>query len=106
MNQCGALHGTVIPTATLTGEISTIVSLTGEISTIVSLIGEATIPHIVPVQPYEGDYSVVPKVVSDVILPTEGKQMKSDVAVLKIPQYEVSNDAGGKTLIMGDEYYG
>ena len=95
MNQCGALHGTVIPTATLAGEISTIVSL----------IGEATIPHIVPVQPYEGDYSVVPKVVSDVILPTEGKQMKSDVAVLKIPQYEVSNDAGGKTFIIGEEYY-
>lgn len=95
MNQCGALYGTVTPTATLMGGISAIVSL----------IGEATIPHIVPVQPYEGDYSVVPKVVSDVTLPTDGKQMKSDVTVLKIPQYEVSNDAGGKTFIIGEEYY-
>ena len=41
-----------------------------------------------------------------VTLPTKSKTMKDDVTVLKIPQYEVSNEAGGNTLIMGDEYYG
>ena len=30
--------------------------------------------------------------------------MMYDVNVAKIPQYEVSNAAGGLTLIMGDEY--
>ena len=32
--------------------------------------------------------------------------LKDNVTVKKIPQYIVSNDAGGATLIMGDEYFG
>lgn len=31
--------------------------------------------------------------------------MPDDVTVRKIPRYEVSNDCGGVTLIMGDEYF-
>lgn len=56
--------------------------------------------------PYTGDYRVTPKIYTPVTLPTKSKTMKDDVTVLKIPQYEVSNEAGGNTLIMGDEYYG
>lgn len=56
--------------------------------------------------PYTGDYWVTPKIYTPVTLPTKSKTMKDDVTVLKIPQYEVSNEAGGNTLIMGDEYYG
>lgn len=57
-------------------------------------------------EPYDGEYDITPKVSAPVVLQTEGKIMKKDVTVLKIPQFEVSNPEGGKTLIIGDEYYG
>ena len=57
-------------------------------------------------EPYTGEYDVTPNVSTPVVLQTEGKTMKKDVTVLKIPQFEISNPEGGKTLIIGDEYYG
>ena len=71
----------------------------------VSLSGVVTIPTIVSIPLYEGEYSITPKVASDVVLPTNGKKMQQDVIVLKIPQFEVSNESSGKTLIIGEEYY-
>lgn len=55
---------------------------------------------------YDGDYEVTPKTMSEVTLETKSKTMKDNVTVLKTPQYEVSNEADGVTLILGDEYYG
>ncbi len=55
-------------------------------------------------KPYEGDYDVTPKIYEPVVLPTRNRLLTRDVNVAKIPQYEVSNAAGGLTLIMGDEY--
>lgn len=55
---------------------------------------------------YTGPYTVTPKVNTAVTLATKALRMKEDVVVHKIPQYEVSNEAGGKTFIVGDEYYG
>lgn len=55
---------------------------------------------------YTGAYQVTPKIYEPVTMKTKQKVMKDDVTVLKIPQFEVSNEAGGNTLIMGDEYYG
>lgn len=55
---------------------------------------------------YTGPYEVTPKVNTAVTLDTKALRMKEDVVVHKIPQYEVSNEAGGKTFIVGDEYYG
>ena len=49
---------------------------------------------------------MTPKIYGPVVLETKDKSMADDVTVLKIPQFEVSNEAGGNTLIMGDEYYG
>lgn len=54
---------------------------------------------------YEGSYEVTPKMSRQVVLSTKKKLMKDDVTVLKTPQFEVSNEAGGITLILGDEYY-
>ena len=48
---------------------------------------------------------MTPRVASSVVLPTSGKQMQQDVTVLKIPQFEVSNESGGKTFIIGEEYF-
>ena len=55
--------------------------------------------------PYAGPYTVTPRVADSVILGTKGKTMTTDVDILRIPQYLVSNDAGGKTIIIGEEYY-
>lgn len=55
---------------------------------------------------YSGPYEVTPKVETPVTLATKALRMKEDVVVHRIPQYEVSNEAGGKTFIVGDEYYG
>ena len=53
--------------------------------------------------PYLGEYEVVPKVYAEQTLPTSGKLLGRDVLVHKIPQFEVSNGSGGKTLIIGEE---
>lgn len=55
---------------------------------------------------YIGDYDVIPKVYEDQVLATKNHRMTRDVTVRKVPQYEVSNNEGGVTLIIGDEYYG
>lgn len=70
-----------------------------------SLSGIVSIPSFVSSSYYEGEYVVTPKVETNSVLPTNGKQMLQDVTVLKIPQFEVSNESGGKTLIIGEEYY-
>ena len=54
---------------------------------------------------YDGTYSVRPKMYEGITLATKSKAMRDDVSISKIPRYEVSNDFGGITLIMGDEYY-
>ena len=55
---------------------------------------------------YEGDYEVTPSTYNDKVMATRNLVMTKDVTVRKIPQFEVSNTAGGKTLIIGEEYYG
>nr|DAI53413.1 MAG TPA: hypothetical protein [Bacteriophage sp.] len=58
----------------------------------------------VPTAPsYGGEYEVVPKVYTEQTLPTSGKLLGRDVVIHKIPQFEVSNGSGGKTLIIGEE---
>lgn len=54
---------------------------------------------------YDGTYSVRPKMYEEITLATKSKAMRDDVSISKIPRYEVGNDFGGITLIMGDEYY-
>ena len=55
---------------------------------------------------YEGDYEVTPSTYSDKVMATQNMVMSKDVTIRKIPQFEVSNTAAGKTLIIGEEYYG
>lgn len=53
---------------------------------------------------YAGPYDITP-LLSAQVLPTAKKLMQKDVTIRKIPQYEVSNDSNGYTLIIGEEYY-
>ena len=52
---------------------------------------------------YIGEYNVTPATYSRTILGTANKTMLDDVVVSQIPQYEVSNDSEGQTLIIGKE---
>lgn len=67
-------------------------------------------PHVIAVNSgdvpvYDGAYSVTPKVYEETTLETKQKLMRNNVTVARIPQYQVSNDADGVTLIIGEEYY-
>lgn len=55
---------------------------------------------------YEGEYDITPSTYNDQVLATRNLVMAKDVTVRKIPQFEVSNTSNGKTLIIGEEYYG
>lgn len=57
-------------------------------------------------EPYVGEYEVTPKVEQSTVLETTNKVLAKDITVKKIPQFEVYNEADGKTLIIGEEYYG
>ena len=48
---------------------------------------------------YTGPYEVTPHLYEDISLPTKGTTPKKNNTVFKIPQYEVSNEAGGPTFI-------
>lgn len=53
--------------------------------------------------PYDGAYTVDPLAKSATVLPTKGKIMTNNITVNKIRQLEVSNTAGGNTLIIGED---
>ena len=52
---------------------------------------------------YIGEYTVTPEVDTAQTLETAGTYMTNDVKVKAIPDYEVSNEAGGNTFIIGKE---
>lgn len=52
--------------------------------------------------PYDGEYIVTPKVTAQT-LETAHKYMWDDVTIKKIPAYDVSNDAGGRTFYIADD---
>ena len=89
------IKGTVSGSVHVGGGISTRAGLKGFVG---KSKGEAPV--------YTGEYEVTPKVYEETVLPTKDKRLTANVSVKKIPQYEVSNQSGGETLIIGDEYYG
>lgn len=52
-------------------------------------------------KPYSGRYHVTPMIDVDQILRTHNKVMEEDMIIEKIPYAEVSNTAGGTTVIIG-----
>ena len=52
---------------------------------------------------YDGVYTVDPLAKSATVLQTKGKSMADNITVNKIRQLEVSNTAGGNTLIIGED---
>ena len=76
--------------------------LKGQISGVNTLKGILTIPPITEtINIYEGDYTIVPKVESQ-LMRTKNKKMEDNVTVLAIPYFETSN-LTGKTVYIGGE---
>lgn len=90
--------------AVLTGRVIANGSLRGRIQGNAFIFG-AIQAGISDVPKYAGETTVTPKVENETVLPTRDKIVKDDITVLKIPKFEVSNDSGGYTLIIGEEYY-
>lgn len=90
-------------TVVIGGDSSLIQKVDGECSLSVGIDGVSGI--VIPVEPharptYEGDYIVTP-MVTEQILETQDKVMRSDLTVKEIPTYAVSNESGGNTFIIG-----
>ncbi len=51
---------------------------------------------------YTGEYNVTPKAEEATVLRTRNKLLTENVTVSRVPFYEVSNQSGGKTFIIGE----
>lgn len=59
-----------------------------------------TVIEIVPAyDTYNGEYNVIPQAHSQSVLQTQGKVMKRNVTVQKVPYYETSNQYGDTVYI-------
>lgn len=93
-NQNGNLVGTLKPQGVLTGTVNkTLGVLKGKISKPTLVTGDLPI--------YDGPHIITPLVDNPQILSTAGRYTKHDIIVEEIPYAEVSNSAGGTTVIIG-----
>ena len=126
INAVGELKGTITAPARLVGTIEQIDNLKGTIdispsnvsvgqlkaviSDSVLLMGklnpanklQGIISAIEPVESYNGDYTITPKIDSQTMR-TKNKKMEDNITVLAIPYYETSN-LTGKTVYIGGNY--
>lgn len=90
--------GTLTDRIKLSGTINKEASLSGKICQTENLTGRINIFN--SADKYMGVYEITPLVDSQVI-PTANKFMSQDVTVKEIPRYNVSNEKGGFTFIIG-----
>jgi hypothetical protein len=88
------------------GIIDEIDDVSGLLRDDAEICGVITLPSYIDVPTYDGAYNVTPKMYEQTELATIGKKCTDNITVNRIPQYAVSNTAGGITAIIGDEYYG
>lgn len=100
---CDALRGSLTAKAALGAKLRAKAALAGSIAAAASLAGEIAAAQGDAVPIYDGNYTAEPKLFENVTLRTKDQKMTSDVTVSKIPIYEVSNEAGGLTLIIGGD---
>lgn len=77
----------------------------GRISTGGTIVGRISIPQNLTFEIYSGEYAITPQTYSPVEMETAGRVMRNNVTIERIPQFEVSNESGGSTLIIGEEYF-
>lgn len=84
----------------LIGYIDSEIEIWGEVEQEEELISEIFDATSEPIPVYEGDYTIVPRVVEQ-IFDTDNKLMINDFTVLEIPYHEVSNLSGVTAIIGG-----
>ena len=105
INQSNILKGTIdiIPNNIYFGKLKAVITdsttLIGKISGTNQLKGIMGVS--LPVDIYDGDYIITPKVESQ-LMRTKNKKMEDNVTVLAIPYFETSN-LTGKTVYIGGE---
>lgn len=67
-----------------------------------SVVGSLGISVSGVTEQYEGEYEVTP-LVTHQTLPTKKKVMKDNLTIKEIPFFDVSNNAGGTTVYIGEE---
>ena len=95
--------GDIKSTATLIGKISSKATLTGVMytRTILSDSAECNIKVVHATLPnYQGEYEATPSLNDQTFLTNE-TSMRNDFVVHKIPYYEVENQSGGLTAVIG-----
>ena len=98
----GRNDATITSSHQVTGVISDKFSITCTLSSTLHVVGTIGIPTDIQGYPfYDGVTDVVPSVDTDQVLPTQYKQLNSNITVWKIPTYETSNN-NGVTFIIGD----
>ena len=65
----------------------------GEVHTVTKLVGGDL---------YEGEYTVIPKVIEQT-MPTKEKVLTEDMIIKSIPFFKTSNNSGGNTVYIGNE---
>ena len=116
LSQVESLEGKLNQDLELTGELSSINSeLVGELKNNENyklegslsqnelfINGTLSIPPEVPVESYQGTYTVTPKPFKIETLNTRGLKMMDNVTVEKIPYYETGNESGYTVYIGGE----
>lgn len=104
--QTDALVGKVITKKNIVGSINVAKkqNIHGNISSKNSIEGRVNVGGVIERLPdyYEGSYDIEPKN-TELVLQTKEKTMKEDLTVKPVLLIEVTNPAGGTTVIIGGE---
>lgn len=84
----------------IVGTLTAIAGISGNLSAEVSVSGAVVIPERIPVEEYDGDYTVTPRLDEQTIA-TRGYKMRDNVTIEMIPVVTTSNPYGGKTVVIG-----
>ena len=87
-----------MPDVSLVGSPVTIAKISGTVVANGVLHGHVSMPT--EFSAYHGEYEVTPAI-DEQSLATKDKRMLDDVTIQAIPYTEVTNPAGGKTIIIG-----
>jgi hypothetical protein len=88
----------------ITGSLSVTNKITGKISTNRRLVGNISMPIAEAIEIYHGAHVVAPSVWRETTLRTKNYKVTDNITVEKIFYAEVSNESGGLTATIGDEF--
>lgn len=98
--QSGVSGNVVTDAEHIVGTLTGVSGISGSLSAQGGVSGNVVIPSQIPVEEYDGDYTVTPRL-DEQTLATRGYKMRDNVTVEMIPVVTTSNPYGGKTVVIG-----